>query len=443
MDEPLFLSKSNLIRGTLPAQRNAEIVPMPTLLRFDPLLDGTIRFAYAVGNTVAAMVSNTEFSLIEAAVIGNTSIKTLDKLEDLTKCLIMIDQQEAIIVESQTTERDEFNRITVTYNLESEIKFNHTTDAECVVEAFEIFSASSEVAYTARVLQVSSKKPIVAGDQLAKLVNASFNAVLSNYVDIEYVTLDSMSGAYYNYTITLKSPLGFAISSSDRLFVKATLAYMSNKLQLSIDASHVYVDSMNGKTFGQGQADVTVGVTSYDVCGNKLESKNLILNDVLTLSNITVNEIAAMHVHRGSIKASLSKLTCVCDANGLFCLGSSFPSLELKLGFVVEGYGRLVLETSSETTTFDLAGVETIDTTSLTEHLIIRFISTPKSVFKISNLLSSLNRIHSLTYSLRPSTASGEEFELSGLLLKPTLRSISSCLKSSQTLDLNMGFVLT
>jgi hypothetical protein len=443
MDEPLFLSKSNLIRGTLPAQRNAEIVPMPTLLRFDPLLDGKMRFAYAVGNTIAAMVSNTEFNLLEAAVVGNASIKTADMLEDLSRCLIMIDQQEAIIVQSQTVDRDEFNRKVVTYNLESEIKFNHTSDVECVVEAFEVFSSSSDVPYTARTLQLSSTKPIVAGDQLAKLVNASFNAVLSNYIDIQSVTLDSMSGAYYNYTLTLSTPLGYSLTSSDRLFVKATLAYMSNKLQMITDVSHVHVDAMSGKTFGQGQADIAVGVTTYDVCGNKLESKNLTLNDVITLSNITVNELASMQQYRGFVRISSSKLTCVCDADGLFCLGSNFPKLELKVGFVVEGYGKLIVETSSGTTTVDVAGSETVDITTLTEHLVLRFVSTPKSTFKISNLLSSSNRIHSMTYSLRPSTASGEEFELSGLLLKPALKSISNCLKSSQTLDLNMGFVLT
>lgn len=443
MDEPLFLSKSNLIRGTLPAQRNAEIVPMPTLLRFDPLLDGKMRFAYAVGNTIAAMISNTEFNLLEAAVVGNASIKTADILEDLSRCLIMIDQQEAIIVQSQTVDRDEFNRTVVTYNLESEIKFNHTSDVECVVEAFEVFSSSSDVPYTARTLQLSSTKPIVAGDQLAKLVNASFNAVLSNYVDIEFVTLDSMSGLYYNYTIVLKSPLGYSLSSSDRLFVKATLAYVSNKLQLITDASHVHVDSMSGKTFGRGQAEVTVGVTSYDVCGNRIESKNLGLNDVLMLSNTTINELAAMMVHHGSIKVSNNKLLCVCDDFGLFCLGSNFPSMDTKIGFVVEGYGKLILETSTSTIAIDIEGSETIDITSATERVILRFVSTPMSIFKLANLLSSSNRLHSIAYSLRPTTASGEEFELSGLMLKPAFRSISNCLKSVQTIDLNMGFVLT
>jgi hypothetical protein len=444
MEKPLFSQKRDILKGVLPAQRNVIAVPMSQFRRIDPTLDGIRRFAYAVGNTASTMVSKTSFTLFDAAVVGNNSITTLNvDIEDISNCIVVIDRQETIVVASQNTYRDSYDRKITNYVLESTVKFNHFSDAECVVEAFEVYRMSgSEFLAGQSVLQLSSRKPLIAGDQLAKLVNTDFNAVLSNYVEIDSVSLDSTSGDLYNYTVVTKYPLTYDADTTSRLFIKAVPAYSSNRMLLNTESSYVYLDTTHGKTFGSGQTDIVIGFSTYDVSGRKLSSGRYSVNDYLAVRTVTVQEIAAMVVERGVIHVS-DKLICECDDEGLFALGSQFPEMDLELGFDIVGSDvTLIIEMDSGTTTQVISGTTRIHQTGTTQKLIMRLVGRPGTHVEFSNIVSPSNRIHSITYTLLANIELGESFEMTGLVIKPVFKSAIDCTTTDDLIELNKGFML-
>lgn len=441
MDKPLFVEKSELLRGVLPAQRNVEVIPMPKFVRFDPMLDGNYRFCKTLGPNVANMVSNTLFQITEAAIAGDNELVTNSTtLGDLVGVLILLDNTEACIVSSVSESRNDFGVTYLTMRTESDFHFNHVVGESCALEAFEVFTSNgASFPSGSTFMQLTTKRPLVAGDQIAKLVNSSFNAVLSNYVEIEQVSLDSVSGDYFNYSVTVK-PLTFSVSG-DRLFVKAVPAYASNKLQLQTTSSYVVLDSLHGKTFGQGQSNVTIGLQTFDVAGNVLTCNFLHVGDMLEVSPLRTHEIAAMHVERGSVRYAEAQ-TCFCDSEGIFCLGAQFHEMELGIAFTLSGYGTLIVETDVvETMTVD--GYARYTRTAVTEKFILRFVSAPGSSFKLTDAYKTTGRIHSMQYTLSADISTGEEFSLSGLLLKPVFKSVLDCTPDTDVVDLNMGIILT
>ena len=441
MDKPLFVEKSELLRGVLPAQRNVEVIPMPKFIRFDPTLDGIYRFCKTLGSSVSNMVSNTVFQITEASVKGDNAIVTENTtLGDMVGMLVLLDNTEACVVGSSSQTKTSFGTTSVTLTVESSFHFNHVTGADCSLEAFEVFTSNgASFPIGSTFLQLTSKKPLVAGDKLAKLVNSSFNAVLSSYVEVETATLDSVSGDYFNYSVRI-NPLPFEIAS-DRIFVKAVPAYASNRLQLQTTASHVVLDSLQGKTFGQGQAEVTIGIQLFDVSGSEIASRRMHVGEQLIISALHAHEIAAMHVERGSIRYS-NRQTCICDADGLFCLGSQFNTRGLSIALQISGYGTLIVETDViEEKVID--GSATYARIANTDKFVLRFVSAPGSVFTIRDAEQLTNRIHSAQYTLNADVASGDEFSLSGLLLKPVFKSVLDCTPETTTIDLNMGMLLT
>lgn len=415
---------------------------MPMYTRFDPVLDGSWRFAYAVGNNVSTLVDRTVTYLDEAVTEGNTVATCLDVgLDDLTGCVVLINNQETVVINKQEKYLDSAtDRNLVNYSFETPVKFNHLSNTRLDVESFEVFLfQGAEIRVGQRVIQLSSTRPIVAGDRLAKLVNTDFNAVMSDYFEIESVVLDSSYGNVCNYTVTLMTTLSLSVQVGERLFIKATAAYQSNKLPLNMACSSAYVDTTSGKTFGQGQADTVFGVTLYGVSGEVLGFQRLPRCGILTLKALTVQELSVFEVRKGSIRIG-NELTCLCDLEGLFALGSTFPEMLLDLNFDVSGSGTLIVETDVvETITVLNAYRYTRKTTA--SKLIIRFVGKAGSVVVFNNVSTS-GSAHSMQYTMVSDTAPGESFETSGLILKPTLRSYLDCSLTSQLLELNSGFVL-
>ena len=441
MDKPLFTEKSELIRGVLPAQRNVEMIPMPKFIRFDPMLDGIYRFCKTLGSSVANMVSNTVFQTTEAAVKGDNTIVTEDTtIGDLVGMVVLLDNTEACIVSSSSQTRTSFGSTSITLTVESNFHFNHVTGSTCSLEAFEVFTSNgASYPIGSTFMQLTSKRPLVAGDQIAKLVNSSFNAVLSSYVEVENAALDSVSGEYFNYSVTV-SPLPFEVAG-DRIFVKAVPAYASNRLQLQTTSSHVILDSLHGKTFGQGQSEVTIGLQLFDVSGGEIARRRMHVGEILAVSALHAHEIAAMHVERGLVRYSHGQ-TCICDIEGLFCLGSQFNNMTLSVAFRVSGYGTMIVETDTiDTVVVD--GHATYTHVSNTEKFVLRFVSSPGSSFVIRDAEQLTNRIHSAQYTLSADISGGDEFSLSGLLLKPVFKSVLDCVPETTTLDLNMGMLIT
>ncbi len=443
MATPVFERKRELVAGMLPVQRNVQVSPMPTFQHIDTKLDGTLRFAYAVGNSVSTMVSRNTFTLFEAAVEGSVNLTCLWLgLEDISNCLVILDGKESLLVKSQrlyTIDKIKF----VEYTLESSVKFNHVAGVTCAVEAFEVatqFGAAFEAG--SQIIQLSSKKPICVGDNLAKLVSTDFNAVLSTYIKVASVTEDSTVGSYKNYTLVLDEPLPFELVEGDRVFVKALPAYSSNRKQLDVYCSHGLLDLNCGKTFGLGSPDIALNASFFDVTGRFIYSKLCELNEVISFSAIKVQELACFQKQYGSLLVDDTKLLVTMNEDGKASIGIKLHKSNLNVSFRVSGKCKFLYQVGDTSGSVDVDSSYMFEYVGSTSYMVFRFLAEPGAVIVLTNVIASNDRIHSVEYTAVFNSLPGESVESTGLIVKPLFRSSLDCRKTSYLMELNSGYIL-
>ncbi len=443
MERGTFAKRKALIQETLSALGNVNVVPMSRYSYFDPILDGNYRFGYCVGNAVASLVSRTTFDLKEALVPGTTTLQTSSVvMGDLTGCVLIVNNTESMLVKSSEIYLE--SSPYVEYQLEDAATFNHIQGSPVAIEAFEVYRLyGADFAEGTSVIQLQSNKPLVSGDLLAKLVNNELNVVLSSYVRLQTVKLDSQSGSLYNYTVVLSSPLPFALDVNSRCFVKASPAYTSNKLMLDTQRSHLRFDTFNGKTFGTGTPEITFGIEMYDVTGRHIRSTRCGVNDSISISGLKTHELALFQVHRGSIRVE-NTLTLMLDEEGLFNCGDTFPEIDISLGLSLESNGAFeaTLIADSDTENFAGASKYYLSNSKRSSSLELRIKGHAGQKIIVENVIPLTDRVHSISYSIHADIAPGESFETTGLILKPAFRSSLDCFESNAILELNSGYTL-
>lgn len=285
-----MLAGIDLLKKTMPAQRNGIVEILPHWKSVDVNLNGSTRFCYGIGNSPALLTSDNSFT-VQGIYAGNSSFTTTDKMDnDCTNCIVSIDASEHVLVTAQDSATDSDNVTTTTFSISNAFNFPHEEGVTATILAFNVDVTSSDVSAGAMSFDIATTRLVVAGDNLGILLNDDFQPTLSPWVVISDVVCNEYDAAtdITYYTITLATPLPYDLGSDGTLYIEAKPAYESWELKADLP-SVVAVDVHGGETLGKGVLTATYKVTTYSTTNNVLKQFVVSNNDVIA-------EIGRAHV---------------------------------------------------------------------------------------------------------------------------------------------------
>ena len=443
-----MLDQVRFLKKVMPAQRNAAISMKPHALAVDPHLSGTTRFCYSLGNYPSILTSDNYFTLTEGIHAGDTELVTTDDInDDYTNCILSIAASEHVLVTSQSSVTDADGIVTTTFEISNTILTTREEGQRITILAFGVIT-TNDASYSLGTLYVSLKtnRIIVAGDNLGLLLNDGDQPTLSPFIAISNVSVidHDLDTGLTSYLVTLATPLPYDLSTDITPFIEAKPAFESNRLLVPPEyrMALAAVDVHGGETLGKGILTATYRVTTYDGSG-VLQASNIVNNnDVVKLNEISTAELACALVDRGTLGFSNNLAYATLDSSGQCAFGIRLDvATSFSSKFYIKSTAEFQIAVDTEldqnpTFTTIQANTSTLVTIQATDVFIIRIVGSAKQVVQFSEDPSQATA-HSVEYTVTIELHENEQFECSGLLLKPMLPSIQHIMTSPVDTDIN------
>lgn len=441
----LFVQRAKLAQQAASMRRQFDFAQHAMLHRVDPSMLGRPRLMTRFEGPVVTARSNMSIDVDTDTVfdVGALEIRVPGKV-DMTGYLLLVAEQEYIVVSSVTYGRDytTFDYFT-TLNLEYALQHSYAQDSTFYIAGFPLTPVSF---YGTGTLQLQFDSPVLVlpGDEIAvfnEIVNSvSTVPVLGGWSKIASVQDAQGVPGDERYGIQLSTPLQQDLTPDNRLFLRAVPGYLSPVLPIAEDIQRrgsMLVDVMSGKVFGKGMDAVLLSVTLLDankeVVSQELVSKNAFLDaGAFICSDIVLWRHQTGVTSIDSMQALAA--TAILDNDGCYRVGIVTPyAVRFAIALSSSSDFTVDVATATETTTTKSISGRANISCSYADQGFVTITITGGSSQSVLMKTAKLSEAQYIQYGYRVGIVPGEDWEGSGLLLKPTMLSLLDLSATTQT----------